>query len=66
VIIFAREVIIRPAGAVCVAVMARLLITFFFIVLLWVFSGTGLFRPLGSIGFFLGQLLIFFLAGGMV
>ncbi len=48
-----------------VVVMARLLITSYYIVLLQVFSGVGSFRPLGYIGPYLGQLLIYCLAGGM-
>ena len=53
VIIFTREATLYLVGVGCVALMVRLLITYFYIVLWWLFYGVGVSRLLGSNGSYL-------------
>jgi hypothetical protein len=59
------EATIYLIGVACVALMVKLLITFFYIVLWRMSYGVGASRLLGSNGSYLGPLLICYLVGGM-
>ena len=49
-IIFKREATLYRVGVACVALMVRLLLTYFYIVLWWLFYGVGFSRLLGPMG----------------